>query len=481
MSRVAAKYKREPIVSLISGYQRYVARPESRNIFSKSFKNRTPPFPLYKHNGKTVTGSYVGNHFIINRYSKVENINSRELEQFNASFKNIAVNSNNRMLNDILTRYKDKKTYDKIKVTTGGSGAPEEQARAVGGRSVPLNRPVGSAQEVDLRERFGNFQVTVQRLDDPTHHSLYGNAGKRLQKEIQDVRNKYKHQPEKEREMNQQIADKGYEYFKNRLPQWNVVLNKIQQEKRGTGPTNVSVRSAIVRQTGGSVQQLAGGAIQGMSANSTKFMTRQAAQMTSTALGNMQEFGRGVTYTFVISPFAHAALQQFKMKNQGGRLLWDESALKRNLTEVIYSYMPTDRAFRDINGGNATKYDMASRRYFAEMSNRTNKTKHETAVNTLLSQATGMERTNSGKFFPSIDMVNANKDMARHIKKVLIPTLQRELKMDAKKYTKSRIGEPIDITGGILRKGRKARLWAAPYLSVADFEFEAFGEGATFN
>ena len=269
-----AKFKEQPIISVLAGYQRFVARRESKKQFVKSVRSRrSKPFDLYRLNGKAIQGSYVGNHIVAQHYSPVGNINKKQLEGFNSAFRNLVTNSNVTRLNKLLTKYQNPKTYQNIKVTGGGSGSPEEQTSAIGSKSPRITRRPGQAQEVDIREPFGNFQVTTQRLDDPTHHSIFGQAGRNLSRELKDIRKRFEGRPDAEREMHQQMAEKGYEYFKGRLPQWNVVLDKIQTSSRGIGPANVSIRDSLVQQmSGGGIQTKSAVALQGMFKNTTGFM-----------------------------------------------------------------------------------------------------------------------------------------------------------------------------------------------------------------
>ena len=141
--------------------------------------------------------------------------------------------------------------------------------------------------------------------------------------------------------------------------------------------------------------------------------------------------------------------------------------------------MATDEKFKSLN--NLSNYDNASRRFFAEVSNRGNKNKHTTEVGKLNAVATGLERVKGGRFTANIDMVHANKSMARHIKNELLPAIKRDLAKDAKKYTKKHVGEPIDLSGSLMHGNSLNVLWAAPYLSVADYGFEAFEDGHSFN
>ena len=70
------RYRKEPIVSILTGYQRYVARPSGHQVLVQSRKKAySQHFPLYKVGGsagvKTRMGQYIGNHQIINTYRNV--------------------------------------------------------------------------------------------------------------------------------------------------------------------------------------------------------------------------------------------------------------------------------------------------------------------------------------------------------------------------------------------------------------------------
>ena len=53
-----AKYREQPIISVLAGYQRFVARRESKKQFVKSVRSRrSKPFDLYRLNGKAVASA----------------------------------------------------------------------------------------------------------------------------------------------------------------------------------------------------------------------------------------------------------------------------------------------------------------------------------------------------------------------------------------------------------------------------------------
>ena len=82
-------------------------------------------------------------------------------------------------------------------------------------------------------------------------------------------------------------------------------------------------------------------------------------------------------------------------------------------------------------------------------------------------------RTRSGRFYPSIDLYHADKDMSHLIKKELIPFFRKEYAKDIKTFTKQYIGTPERIEAGFSTPMFKA--WAAPYLALTDYSYEAFG------
>tara|TARA_R110002167_G_scaffold138611_2_gene325909 strand:+ start:477 stop:1958 length:1482 start_codon:yes stop_codon:yes gene_type:complete len=486
-----SRYRDKPIISVLTGYQRYVS--QAANLDLKIQSRRKPlsqHFPLYKINkkgGKTRLGQYVGNHQIINRYRNVESISLKQEEEMNLKFKGRYTAKNKEVLNKIIGNYKKPSTYSRIPVKN--VPATEEQTAAAGGKGQDLrhsNTPFGGAQGVDIKEAFGKFQVTTQRLDKLGHHSIMGKKGlgKNLQDEIREINNS----PNlNEREKDQAIANEGFNYFKGRLPQWNVILKSIQSPATMFDSPS-SIRSELKSVIAGGGLGILHQAVEGgteMFKKSTGFMTKGASQITSTALGNMQDFGgEGVSYTFVIDEFKHAIIQKFRMKlgSTGGRkdfhgYQWDVSSLKRGLTEVIYGYMATDD-YMKVNVGAGYSNDAAAARHFAQTTLRGNNNSIATEVMKIQSLGSSGLRTNSGTMQANIDLVHADANLAKYVKNVLIPNIKEGLYKDSKSFTGGLIGSPEDITGSIFNRDRKAKIWAAPYLSVADYSYEAFGSGS---
>jgi hypothetical protein len=161
------------------------------------------------------------------------------------------------------------------------------------------------------------------------------------------------------------------------------------------------------------------------------------------------------------------------MKKKGGVFLWDEPRLTK--ASVVEGYMATDTQYRII-GGFGSKYDVASRRAFAQTSVRVNKSIETTEVMKLHTAATGDTTVGAKVLLPHIDMLHADKTLAKFLKKGLIKDLQKVTAKDAKSFTKQLLGEPELIQGVLDNRGPNSALaWAAPYVGFADYSYEAFG------
>ena len=470
-----AKFKSQPLISILAGYQRFVGRDGSERPFSTSTrKGRTRRIPIYRVNGKTKFTSYVGNHIIAQVYKPIENITKKEEQDSATNFVNQTKNLTSSIISKIARRYTNKKTYDKIQVVTGGSGSPEEQVLAVGG--TPTKHGGAEHQPVDIKAPFGNFEVTTQRLDKVGHHGIYGDQGDRLAKDISSIRERYAGLPHKEVDMHYDIAYEGYQYFRDRIRRFNKGLEALQKSHTDKGKL---MSPSALRSKVNSIPTAVKGASADLANITSGFAQRAGREFVAHAIGNFPDFRNGVSYTFPIDPYAHAVIQKFMMKrNSKGAIIYDESALSRNKTEVLYSYMATDELFKAYNAG-YTNEDVAARRFFAAISARANKDVTTTSIGQLTKVNTGINTLNAKTYTPSIDLLNANSDMARHIKNVLLPKISEGLRKDSKSYIKTQLGDSIDVTGSVLRQGRKAKIWAAPYLGVADYGFEAFGDGET--
>ena len=463
------KYQEQPIISITSGYQRYIGRRESHKVDLRSRKGgRTKLYNLYKvYGGGATKGSYIGNHMMISHYSPVGSISERQAIKLDSAFVGQYSEKSRKTLGKITNHYKSGKAFKAIKVSK--VPAAEEQYAAVGGTAAEAGKY--GAGPVDIQNRFGSQQVTVQRLNEVGHHGIYGTGGDTLKTRIDAIRAQASPDGMTDKDL-QRIADEGLSYFRGRLPQWNTVLAKIQP----ADGKESTLRSYIHRSTKGAgtgfFDAQAQG-LRGMMAGTSGFFHKGAAALTQTALGNMPQFGKGVSYSFTVDAFKHAVLQKFVMGNKGGIFQWDVNAL--NKANIVEGYMATDEQYKVI-GGYGSKYDVASRRAFAQTAYRANKNVETTEIMKIRTAATGSLSTTSKNLLPHIDMLHADKQLARYIKKGLITEMQKTTKKDAKSFTKQIIGSPEEIAGVLDRGSNSALAWAAPYVGFSDYTYEAFEE-----
>jgi len=461
------KYRDQPIISILSGYQRYIGRRNNHkvDIFSRK-SGRTELYNLYKVYGRGATkGSYIGNHMMISHYSPVGYISETQSTKLDAAFVGQFAQKSQNTLGKITNHYKSGKAFKKIKVSR--VPAAEEQTKAVGG-TIP-KKEHKHAQPVDIQNKFGNQQVTVSRLNEKyAHHGIYGTGGDNLKSRIESIRAQASPDGMTDRDL-QRVADAGLQYFQGRLPQWNTILSKIQPADGKANTLRSYIhRSTKVAGTGFFDAQAQG--LKGMMAGSSGFFHEGAAALTQTALGNMKQFGKGVSYSFTIDPFKHAVLQKFIMQNKNGKFQWDVQAL--NKASVVEGYMSTDEQYRVI-GGYSSKYDAASRRAFAQTAYRANKDVETTEIMKMHTAATGALGKNKN-LLPHIDMLHADKQLARYIKNGLIKDMQKTTKEDAKSFSKQIMGVPEEILGVLDRGSNSALAWAAPYVGFSDYSYEAF-------
>ena len=492
MTKVS-KYKETPIVSMMGGYQRFfplnknqtpsVHVRSGRNAFTKTPMElfRTRPDPVTNTMGEATTGMifnsepvrgfYIGNHIISKQYSPVGTLPISKAQDLNKVF----VNKFSGRGAGIIQRYASQlspafqgNTAEAIKLS--GADAMEEQSKAVGGKTP---RAGGSrAQKVDLVgvPNMGNIQVTTQRLDKINHHGIYGKRGQELVDNIKTIRKKFKGKVGEEDVMHEQIANEGLNYFKKRIPSWNKALMSFQENKKYR--SGVSLRTAVhetlSKKGGVNTLPLDEVALRRVAGKSTEFFGVGAGQLVKQALGNMRYFGQaggGVSYSYTINPYTFAVISKFLMLDNPYQ--FKVGAL--NSAEVVEGYTATDEAFSTLSG-NGSGVDVAMKRAFAHTAHRVNKHAATTETGALNKAQTGDLATSSGRLYPSVYLVHADKNMAKFIKKGLIPQIIKDVKSQSKKFTGDRLGNSIPFFFGQGLTG-----WAAPYLSIADAEFELFG------
>lgn len=471
------KYKSSPIISALAGYQQFFPRQASPLEKVGNINTRqatTESIKLYSSNKQDVSGFYIGNHIIYKYYEPTGDLTEDEAFQMRLAFASSFNDDGKKLLQNVIQRAGYDSSGKAFKIAVDKVPAAEEQGRAVGGRAAGTAVGKGGAQPVDIRSGFGNFEVTTSRLDKVGHHGIYGQEGLKLQEKIKQVRLRFEGNKKNDKKMYQEIANEGFNYFKTRMGTWNKALMKMQDKKRYTSALKVRKDLANIVKGGGgiSIGTAMGDGLNRALGFTTGFFNKGAAELTLHALGNMREYSprQGVSYSFAIDEFKHAILQQFVLGGGKGKpYQWKTSRLKKELTEVITGFAATDAKFA-LSGKFGSDIDVATRRAHAQTAYRANRTNVSTKTNTVITGNAGALTTNSGRLYPSIDMIHADRELARNIKKILIPRIKKQAKKANKQFSSEFLGpsKPFNFSD---KTG-----WAAPYVAFTDYAFEAFGK-----
>jgi len=494
---MAETFQTEPIISVLTGYQRYFAKPPAQpKVFSRR-SAFSESFDLYKVRRGAASierkGLFVGNHGFVYTYKDVGTITPKQETELTNVFIAKYPKKGAENLSKITKDISSGKSLGVEKFNNGGTMIPvqkapsgEEQVQMFDGNVIDKSQPgprggFGGPQPVDIRGRFqakgkysatSGYEVTTKRLDTLGHHGIYGKegAGKELQTRLAGAKS------------DDEKAEIGKEYFRGRMKQWNVAMRSLQEKPKKIKLQSqaMSLRSQLP--TGDEVidiRPLSNDAHRGMMAKSTGAFGETAAEMTRHALGSMAHFGseHGVSYTFVIDSHTHAILQNFRLdRDSKNRIVWDREALKHAF--AVKGIMATDEIFR-LHNITKSQNEGAVRRAHAQTATRANKNMTSTTIGKEMSVQTGEMRTKS-RLHASIDMISADRDMATLIKEHMIPYFQEQSAKNVKQFSKEYIGLPeaIPMKDNFVTRGGSARYraWAAPYITMTDYTFEAFGE-----
>lgn len=480
MSVIIHKYGKvpEPIYSVGAGYQSYYP-------WSKSFKThiegsvrrdtmaKKDPQILYNitsgqlmgqgmgqyTNASPVKGYYAGNRILSERYrdSEAGYLTRAQADSMVTNFKSQYGGRASPILQSYLgtTTPNFEGVMDKA-IKTSVVPAGEEQTFAIGHRDVPSPTGIKHIQPIDIANapHFGNIQVTTERLQKNLHHGIYGKLGGQLGKNIGELKVLHRKGIISRDRANKEIAKDGLNYFKSRIPTMNTALAAIKTNmlKTGQQPTVKGMASEVQRLAAKSSGDLAG----------------KAATMVLQAIGNLQYFADGVTYSYAISPFTHVAIAQFIMNPKTYQ--FKIGGLKT--AEVIDgTYDVTDMFFAQ-ESSLMTAQDVAEKRAFANNHSRVAGIAGTTEVNAVNVAHVGGHLTNSSRAQASIDMVHASKDMHQLITKGIIPEVRKAMKDSAKKYSSNRLTKHR----GSIEFGHTNKAWALPYISIFDTKLEKTGK-----
>tara|TARA_R110002020_G_scaffold161725_3_gene347028 strand:- start:3804 stop:5258 length:1455 start_codon:yes stop_codon:yes gene_type:complete len=468
----------DSFISIMAGY--HVSKPRGLNNTSLGSKSSaastTSSLLLYRYGpkdgriGEPAYGTFVGNRVYYKYANQVEKVSTDLHKQLKTKGGRALGNLNG---SSILERFVpqlvaavEAGTGERINLKPDKVDVASEQLGSLGMTQKPRTGE-GEAQPVDVTTKGGeHYQVTFKRLSDAGHHGIYGKAGKGLNAEVRKLQANYKKSGKSRRGMYQRIANKGLRYFQDRLPVWNKHIDIMQAKKPISTLTASGLRDALDLKTAGNfdVGAYSRKAFNKMKGQPTGRFVKGADVITRTALGNMREFGRGVSYTFQLGPYHYTHLSKFQMMKN---LRWNEAALNKALVVQGHDAL-TDILAIESNG--LDRAGVTMRQFQAQIAYETSKSTQEVETMTLVNQNTSKLVTGTGRVYPSIDLIQADDDFSKHIKEVVAPEIERQFQ----KGTQGNLGDKLGNEKAHNVDG--VRFWALPYLSIADYDIRRHGK-----
>ena len=179
----------------------------------------------------------------------------------------------------------------------------------------------------------------------------------------------------------------------------------------------------------------------------------------------MAEFGAGVTYTFQLSQYNYAHISKFKMLTKPN-FHFDRAALNKALVVEGHTELSGLLA---IDSANLDEQAVAMNQFHSQIAYETSKTDDLTETMSIQNQATSKLISGSGRVYPSIDLVHADKDFSKYIRDTVVPTIEDEFK----KASRGNVGKKLGSRKSIHIDGKT--FWALPYLSIADYDIRRHG------
>tara|TARA_R110002110_G_scaffold176849_1_gene381224 strand:- start:730 stop:2211 length:1482 start_codon:yes stop_codon:yes gene_type:complete len=476
---------RDAFISVMAGYHISKPRGKDTSIGRKvSARSTTSDVLLYRYgpkdgkHGARAVGTFIGNRVYYRYANTVAKIDSDlHLHLKSKGGRDLGDNLNG---SDILARFVPQLVdavvagaNTKLNLKPDKVDVASEQLSSLGMTQKP-RAGGGEAQPVDVTTRGGeHYQVTFKSLSEYGHHGIYGESGKTLNQDIRRLEKKYKDSGRNRRGMYQKMANKGLRYFQDRLPVWNKHIDMMQKKKPNKTRNASGLRTALDFSKSGRMDVSANGrmdinrasrkAYGRMVRNSTGNFTKGADTITRTALGNMSEFGQGVSYTFQLGPYHYTHLSKFQMMKN---LRWKETALNKALVVESHDALTDILA---IESDGLDKSDVTMRQFQSQIAYEVTKSTDEIETMTLLNHNTSKLITSTGRVYPSIDMIQADQNFSRHVRDVVAPEIEAQFKSNSHGDLGNKLGQPREHrTNGV-------RFWAMPYISIADYDIRRHG------
>lgn len=470
---------KDAFISVMAGYHSFYPKGVNNRPLLNKYTTASPyssaeqGVTLYKYgtedSNQERKGLFVGNRIYYKYLPKTGLITSKLDKQIRSQ----EVADGSEILRNFipdLTARMEQGVQRKLKVDKVPS--PAEQMSSIGGKAQKAgSADKGAAQPVDVSIGKEHYQITFSKLSDLGQHGVYGKGGRRLREDIQKLEAKYGSSDKKNKKILQKIADKGLHYFRNRLKVWNSQMAHIQKKFPTHSKTAEGLRgtmhyvSKLGTLGGGDYGFQVNQGFRNMAGKPTGYFNQNAGNITRTALGNMAEFGTGVTYTFQLSQYNYAHISRFKMLTKPN-FHFDRTALNKALVVEGHTELSGKLA---IDSANLDEQGTAMNQFHSQIAYETSKTGDLTETMSIQNQATSKLLSGTGRVYPSIDLVNADRDFSKYIKDTVVPTIEDEFKKASRGNVSRNLGsrKSIHIDG--------KTFWALPYLSIADYDIRRHG------
>ena len=478
----------QAFITMLAGYK--VFKSKSRSSPVEIDKERTAQArsvneipAYYLSGGSAVKNLYVGNRIFYKYVPNFEldaNVSNSVHRDVRGVFRSAGYTGDG-ILQSFFPNLTSKLKEDGNRIAIGSAAisTPSERMEAIGMPAGTERARQDAADPVDVIHEGRGYQVTFSPLTQADHHGLYG-AG---HKAMMDDFARYKNQNLSENEIDDKRAKRALGYFRDRVSVFNRAMKQIQNvpiKGTMTAQDTSRLRRDILQAGGGRMKTFQGFQVENtkgfnkMAGNVTGYFNSAAANFVRTALGaqNFGAYSAGVTYTFPLSKspadaykFVH--LGNFQLHSRAGFVQFNKRALRHSAVVEGHDSLSAQLA-ASLSGH--TEQSVAANQFHAQVASEAKVAGDSTQYMKLMATNAAGARSRT-RWYPSIDLVHANKQMSKFLKTQGIKTVERWFK----RYTSTgdtKFSKALGRRRNFNVKGQQ--FWALPYLSFADYDERRF-------
>jgi hypothetical protein len=317
--------------------------------------------------------------------------------------------------------------------------------------------------------------VTIQRLESAVGHGVYGDQGREMAADIEDIRKAMKDKKVSMEEGYSAITARGLNYFRERAEStWNPMIRDARNTMNAHPTNNQDEKTRMARMRTIMLHGVVGPQPRQVSANAARmgasiagdyvsnFASKNARAMTAQHLGNRSAmFGNGMLEWYAIGKYTFAAYGPFMMHDSGTNIY--EYKVSQIDSSWIQNHNPSSSA--QVVTKTVTEASSSARAQHAAYVTKSHDSQARTTiVGALVTAGIGGLTPNAGRLRPEINLVNASEQMSDKIHELVEkmsnldtvpPKLMALIETHKKKYT---INDASNMKS----------IWAAPYIGIYD-------------